>query len=244
MVFLRKTHVKALTTLVLAASISMGGCGSGRTYIQEIRDMEIEIKAMQGDAQSQFIFGGWNLLGYYETPRNCELAIDYLEKSANQDYALAQEVLANEYYVGKNCVKKDYKKAFALYQKSADKGLAKSKIRLAEMYKEGKGTKKDHAKAIQWYETAALQGDPIAQYQLGLLYYHEKGKFQDYQKAFHWISLSANQGHILAEELIIEMYEKGQGVAQNKEEAEKWREKTKKNKLRKMVDTLRETMKK
>lgn len=243
MIFLRKTHVKTLAALVLVCAAGLGGCANSNGSNNNLGRLLLEAKAKDGDPESQFIIGGRSLIGSFRDSKNCALALDYLEKSANQNYALAESVLAGEYYSGNNCVKQDYKKAFSLYQRSAEKGIVKSQIKLAEMYEKGQGVKKDIPKAKQWYEVAANQGNAIAQYQLGLLYYKSTGSFQDHNKAFHWVSLSANQGHILAEELLIEMYEKGQGVTQNMEEAAKWREKTKKNKLRKMVDTLRDNKK-
>jgi len=53
-------------------------------------------------------------------------------------------------YENGNGVKKDFKKAFYLYQKGANLGEKTAKFALAEMYRWGKGTKQDLQKATPY----------------------------------------------------------------------------------------------
>ena len=73
-------------------------------------------------------------------------------------------------------VDQDYKKAFELYEKSAQQGLASSQNKLGSMYRYGKGVEVNHAKATEWYWKAYEQGNEEAHYQLGTIYISNKNK--------------------------------------------------------------------
>ena len=92
-----------------------------------------------------------------------------------QGNAEAQYRLGLMYDMGKD-VDQDYKKAFELYEKSAQQGLASSQSKLGSMYRYGKGVEINHAKATEWYWKAYEQGNEEAHYQLGTIYISNKNK--------------------------------------------------------------------
>ena len=58
--------------------------------------------------------------------------------------------------------KKNYKNAFNLFKKAAERGDTSAMYILGLLYKEGKGTPTDIKKAFHWYEKAAKRGDTNA----------------------------------------------------------------------------------
>ena len=73
------------------------------------------------------------------------------------------------YYNG-DIEKKDYKKAFELFEKSALNGHSGSELYLGMMYENGNGVKYDVAQAIDWYTKSANKGNIKAQLLVGNMY--------------------------------------------------------------------------
>lgn len=114
---------KLLTTL--CAVISVLGC-----YAQ-IKDLDlVREKAESGDPQSQYLMG-W----YYSTSvqQDYKRAVNWLEKSARQDYEPAQYYLGWCYYYGHG-VERNFSQALYWYKKAADQGneIALSMTKLLE----------------------------------------------------------------------------------------------------------------
>ena len=102
-------------------------------------------------------------------------AFDYLLKriEANdpKDPASVNAILtvADGYFYGKGA-KKDYNKAFELYEKLAKQENLVAQKRLVEYYSDAKNPKKDAEKTLSWQERIAKKGDAETQYQLGKYY--------------------------------------------------------------------------
>ena len=102
-------------------------------------------------------------------------AFDYLLKriEANdpKDPASVNAILtvADGYFYGKGA-KKDYNKAFELYEKLAKQENLVAQKRLVEYYSDAKNPKKDAEKTLSWQERIAKRGDAETQYQLGKYY--------------------------------------------------------------------------
>ena len=89
--------------------------------------------------------------------------------TANQNNAMAQYNLAEEYSDGKN-IKKDQDLANYWYHKSAENGDMTAQFKLGSLYLDGNlGLPKDINKAKAWFKKAADQGYELAQQQLAVL---------------------------------------------------------------------------
>jgi len=94
----------------------------------------------------------------------------------------------------------------------AQKGDAAAQMKVADMYRNGRGVPKDSAEAAKWYRKAAEQGVPKAQTDLGLLYANGEGVPRDYGEAVEWYRKAAEQGDPAAEHGLGIMYHNGFGV--------------------------------
>jgi TPR repeat protein len=86
----------------------------------------------------------------------------------------------------------DYRQAAAWYRKAAEQKSVTGQVRLAELYRDGKGVTRDAAQAAAWYRKAAEQGDAGAQGALGLLYSLGQGVPQSDVEAYYWLDIAAS----------------------------------------------------
>ncbi len=111
---------------------------------------------------------------------------------AEQARAEAQEAkydLARTYHRGLG-VKKDFKKAFELYEALAEQGHKRAQHTLDQIYNNPK-------KALRWFKKAAEQGHRGAQFQLAELYFHGMGGVErSFVKGHYWYEAAAKHGHI------------------------------------------------
>jgi hypothetical protein len=84
-----------------------------------------------------------------------------------------------------------YKVAAGWYRKAAEQGSLTGQLRLAALYRDGRGVPHDMAQAAEWYRKAAEQGDSGAQATLGVLYSMGQGVPQSYADAYYWFDLAA-----------------------------------------------------
>lgn len=77
------------------------------------------------------------------------------------------------------------------YRKAAEQGSLAGQLRLASLYRDGKGVERDMEQAAVWYRKAAEQGDATAQATLGVLYNMGQGVPQSYTDAYYWFDLAA-----------------------------------------------------
>lgn len=131
---------------------------------------------------------------------------------------------ALKYYAGDGVVQDD-NKAFELFLKAADSGLAEAQYYVGIMYDEGVGVKQNSKKAFEWIEKSAEQGDVDAQFYLGLLYMDSEAIEQDYEKAIEWLNEAAEQGNPMAQNQLGMMYLEGNEIKRNLNEAKLWFEK-------------------
>ncbi len=117
------------------------------------------------------------------------------------------------------CPSKDYAKAFAWFQRAAERGNANAMGFLGNMYRYGQSVQQNYGQALDWYERSAERGDAGSQFDLGNMYYRGEGIPKDYAKAFEWLSKSAEQGNGDAQATLGVMYEKGKGVPQDYKKA-------------------------
>lgn len=113
---------------------------------------------------------------------------------------------ADNYYYGRNGVKKDYIEAFKYYQKAADKGSSHAQARIAECYNMGRGVRLDKKEAFKWYRMAAEQGNMHAQFILGEAY--ETGEYgvpENFELALKWYQQAADQGNVNAKQKVAKL---------------------------------------
>ncbi|MCR5010862.1 MAG: sel1 repeat family protein [Lachnospiraceae bacterium] len=118
---------------------------------------------------------------------------------------------AQSYYNGDG-EKKDLKKAFELFLKSAELGNPLAMDDVGLCYLQGEGTEADPDKGFFWIEKAAKLGCVNAMYNLAILYRDGKGVESDSHRAFKWMSNAYNNGHILARNALGVWYYKGVGT--------------------------------
>ena len=174
-------------------------------------------KAAEGDALAQYSVGYRSLL-----EEDFEAAVHWLDRSAEQGYAPAQDRLGAMYLDGDG-VEQDFETAAYWIIKAVAQGHVPAQERLASMYWHGKGVKRDLEKAAFWTAKAAEQGDAEAQFNLGFMYLKGKGVAErDLEKAAFWTAKAAEQGDAEAQFDLGLMYLDGDGVEKSLEKAVLW----------------------
>jgi microcystin-dependent protein len=139
--------------------------------------------AQTGDTVAQYKLG----MLYLDDHLNQAKGIFWLEKAAEKDYLLAQNILSKGYmekYVKDkigNCAKEDDIMEALKWAKRGSKQLCpESQCRIGGMYASGFGLPKDNVQAAYWLRLAADQGNVMAQYHMGNCYAH--GHFPEASK--------------------------------------------------------------
>jgi len=97
-----------------------------------------------------------NGLGCISSDENIKKAFNYMTKSAEKNFALAQHALGFMYLEGE-CVEEDINKSIEWFTKAANQGLLGSATTLAMIYEEGKLVPQDIEKAQYWYKQAGIE---------------------------------------------------------------------------------------
>ena len=127
--------------------------------------------------------------------------------------------------------KEKLKKAFTLFEKSADQGMDTSSYYLGVMYDDGIYVSRDILLAKEYYEDAAELDNAKAQFQLGIIYgdpgFIDKalGKLSlDYEKAVYWFKKSAENEtpNATGAYNVSVMYNNGWGVEKNEYTSHVW----------------------
>jgi hypothetical protein len=121
----------------------------------------------------------------------------------------------------------DYRQAAEWYRKAAEQGSVAGELRLAALYRDGRGVARDMAKAAEWYRKAAEQGDAGAQATLGVLYSMGQGLPRNDVEAYYWLDLAAavkgpNQEKYAANRQMIGTHITADELADVEERVAKW----------------------
>lgn len=84
-----------------------------------------------------------------------------------------------------------YATAAEWYRKAAEQGSVTGELRLAALYRDGRGVARDLPQAADLYRKAAEQGDVYAQATLGALYSMGQGVPQSNVEAYYWLGIAA-----------------------------------------------------
>lgn len=155
-------------------------------------EAEVQAIAEKGDARAQYELAT-RLLMRQEKGADVKLAVDWLEKAARQDFALAQLRLGILYGKGVG-VNRDYALARKWFQAAAENGNALAMHNLAVLIGEGHGRKPDATAANAWYHKAAELGVVDSQYNLGLDYMQGVGVERDLVLSYAWFATAAAGG--------------------------------------------------
>lgn len=176
--------------------------------------------ARHGDPDAQYRVGRLYARGH-GVDQDDAVAVEWFTKSANQNYAPAQNDLGQMYEEGRG-VEQDYTEAVRWFRAAAEAGRGVGQANLAMMYDQGRGVVQDDDAAFRWYHRAALQGNSRAQNNLGLMYEAGRGTNRDASKAADWYRKSARQDYAAGEFNLGRLYETGIGVELDRAKATKW----------------------
>ena len=97
-------------------TLSSGNCSGKWEVFQKLSQSELQKRAEQGSASSQYQLGKM-----YNRFKSYKIAVSWYLKAAIQGHAYAQNDLGNAYYRGHG-VKQDFATAFAWFKLSSEKG--------------------------------------------------------------------------------------------------------------------------
>lgn len=137
-------------------------------------------------------------------------ALNALIQEADTGNAEAQMWLGTLYYA-----KKEFNKAFSLFEKSHFQGNLQATFNLARMYDRGLGIKKNLGKAKELYLMSAKKRYADSQHNIGNMYFLGEGVKKDYKEALKWLLLAAEQGQRMAQRDLGLMFADGHGVKRN-----------------------------
>lgn len=164
----------------------------------------------------------------YGTETNTEQA-EYFYKLAENGGKRGSDISLSECcyllairHLGSGIFKRDEKRAYELFKKSASLGNIKSKYNLGICYRTAIGTKKNLDKATKCFLEASKELSADSYYQLGLVYDElNKGEQTD-KRAMEFYRISAEEGNTGAMTNLGIHYYYGNGTSKSYSEAVKW----------------------
>ena len=157
----------------------------------------------QGSVHAYFNYGLGLAYGVGGFEKNIERGLEYIIKSSDADFTLAQFELANMYFEG-NLVIQSHEKCLSLMKTIGEKDYYDEKIVLArryvaDFYNSGIGTEINYEEAVKWYEksleTGIEENNLCALYRLGLCYEVGNGVDKDYYKAKEYYQRALEEGY-------------------------------------------------
>ncbi|KAG9062202.1 hypothetical protein KI688_006534 [Linnemannia hyalina] len=183
--------------------------------------MQTMIKANSGDVQAQVALGDRYNDGR-EVYQNCDAALDWYLKAAEQHHPRALFNIGLLYDQGHNGVPQDNAKAFEWFLKAALQGYADAQVKVSQAYTDGAGVPQDNIEAMEWSVKAAENGHEGMQYNMGAAYEKGQGVPQSDSRSFEWYLKSADQGFTKAQERVGAALEAGRGVSRDGLMAVEW----------------------
>ena len=179
---------RILAFIFLAAiSIPLSGCQKKHFIVQEV-------KAISGNAAAQYNTAN----AYFEgkgVAKNTAKGIEWLKKSADQEYLPAIFALGMRYFSGDG-VNVDFKQAMKLLQEVVDQSNnPDAQYVLGIGYLQGQGVSKNMAKGIDLLMNAAHQGNSAALVAIGCAYYNGTGLSASQEDAVQYFRKAAEAGN-------------------------------------------------
>jgi hypothetical protein len=136
--------------------------------------------------------------------------IDRLLAKARAGDAASQYELGKDYERGLPEVPKDLGKAFAWFQRSAEKGFPKAQNAMGIAFQHGYGVPENDSLGFEWLYKAALRGYAPAQFNLAVAYHKGRGVAANDSEAFNWFLESARGGNSAAQVALCAVYQRGE----------------------------------
>ncbi len=191
--------------------------------------------ADSGNSEEQYRLG----VAYIDA-EDFENAYMWLEKSANQEHAKAQEKLANlienEFFLLKFGKNGSLKKSLDLYQKSYENGNIKLSYKLASIYDDKPFN--NYQKSHKLYQEAKEQENLDAYLDIARHYRLGQGVKKNLEKAYSFTIAAARKGHKQSQFEVAKMYIDGLGVKKSIKKAKYWLKKLAKNDNQQAVELL------
>lgn len=205
--------------MTLAAEILSRGLGVSQDLSQAA---QLYSKAAEkGVLESQFQTALFMLQGQYLTKDEAK-ARAYLEKAVAGGHALAAFNLG-QLVLSKATSDADRKKAYDLFLRAADAGLADAQYAVSQFLANGTGgVAFDEAKARVWLEKAARQNYDTAMLDYASWLIDGIGGKKDYSAGFGWMKRAAEGGNVAAQRQLARLYENGIGTKGDAVTAAAW----------------------
>lgn len=155
------------------------------------------------NAMANYYLGKMYLYGYGHLKNN-NLALKYLEKSAELGYLPAQNIMARYYLLVAN----DKEKALKWFKQAADQGDLDAQLYTAAAYMFGVGTRSNSDVARRYHIMAARQGNGISQYALAEHFLDSK-QAQNKKLGLIWLNKAVETGNLDAKLKLAQLYAKG-----------------------------------
>ena len=232
------------------------------TDLQEVQELHSKLQeaASSGDAESQYELGleyysswkeSYEKYGAYDNSYRF-LAIEWLEKAAEQEYVPAQAALCFVIDASSEPIDNDpdhdagyiAEKLFNWAERTAKNHDAYGFYSLGKSYFYGYNHDPDYTKALEYFQIVLdgvdPDGSPLTDYmadqnsyptkgltQWFLGYYYEfSNSHRDYAKALSYYKLAYDGGNVGVANDISRMYAAGKGVPRNEKLAEEWHNKS------------------
>ncbi len=205
--------------MTLAAEILSRGLGVSQDLSQAA---QLYSKAAEkGVLESQFQTALFMLQGKYLTKDEAK-ARAYLEKAVAGGHALAAFNLG-QLVLSKATSDAERKKAYDLFLRAADAGLADAQYAVSQFLANGTGgVAFDEAKARVWLEKAARQNYDTAMLDYASWLIDGIGGKKDYPAGFAWMKRAAESGNVAAQRQLARLYENGIGTKGDTVTAAAW----------------------
>lgn len=167
----------------------------------------------KGEPQAQYMLSKCYNSGN-GVQRDTQKAREFLEKSAQQNYAAAQFDLA-QLLRSEAKSEADDKLIVDWLIKAAANGHVEAQVQLGELYYTGKGVREDYDKAIELWEKAVAQKNVQAMFLLGNYRFTGRGMFnsgKDVDKALELWKSASDLGHVNSSFKLGEYYYGGTGM--------------------------------
>ena len=162
------------------------------------------------NAYAQYLLGKLLLRGE-DIPQNLETAIQWLEKSAEQDNQYAQYLLGKILLLGDG-VTADPKRAVELLERSIEQGNLYAAYFLGKACLSGEAISQDIDRAIRLLTDAAERRMDSAMYALAKLYLADEFVPMDKEKAIYWLKKAVALNNQYAQYQLGKMLLFGQGI--------------------------------